>query len=78
MGITADSRFELAAATTLPAGVTLDRLDRRRSLVQQRDQGRRDLGRSAAGRGLDRYRQSCIGSPRSRTRRKLNHRSQSC
>jgi hypothetical protein len=55
-GITADSRFELATATDLPADVTLDRLDRRRSLVEQFDRGRRDLERSGAGRDLDRHR----------------------
>jgi hypothetical protein len=69
MGVTADSRFELAAATALPAGVTLDRLDRRRSLGQQLDQGRRDLERTAAGRSLDRHRQTAyalIGSEKVR------------
>jgi hypothetical protein len=48
-GISPDGRFELATATDLPADVTLDRLDRRRSLVEQFDRGRRDL---AQRRGL--------------------------
>jgi hypothetical protein len=70
VGITPESRFELAAATELPAELTLDRLDRRRSLVRQFDQARRDLDRSLAGRSLDRYREmalSLIGSERART-----------
>jgi hypothetical protein len=56
MGITAESRFELATATDLPDGITLDRLDRRRSLAQQLDGARRQRD-SAAGRQLDRYRE---------------------
>src|SRR5581483_3250432 len=69
VGITPESRFELATATDLPADVTLDRLDRRRSLLQQYDQGRRDLEQSAAGRSLDHYRRmaySLIGSEKVR------------
>jgi Protein of unknown function (DUF1501) len=69
LGIAADSRFELAQATQLPADMTLDRLDGRRSLVEQFDHARRDLDESAAGRSLDRYRQmarSLIGSDRIR------------
>jgi hypothetical protein len=61
VGITPESRFELATATELPADVTLDRLDRRRSLVQQFDQRRRDLEQSAAGQSLDHYRQMAYG-----------------
>lgn len=69
VGITPDSRFELATATELPADVTLDRLDRRRSLLEQFDQGRRGLERSTAGQNLDHYRQmaySLIGSEKVR------------
>jgi hypothetical protein len=57
MGVTARSRFELAAATELGADLTLDRLNRRRSLLTQFDKVRRDLERSGAGRSVDRYRQ---------------------
>jgi hypothetical protein len=57
MGITSESRFELASATALPDEITLDRLDRRRSLVEQFDQARHDLGDTDAGRGTDRYRE---------------------
>jgi hypothetical protein len=56
MGITPDSRFELATATELPPDITLDRLDTRRSLVEQFDRARRDLHGSDAARGFDRYR----------------------
>src|SRR5205823_3987094 len=42
MGVTPDSRFELATATDLPREMTLDRLDRRRSLLDQFDVARRE------------------------------------
>jgi hypothetical protein len=61
MGVTPDSRFELATATDLPAEMTLDRLDRRRSLAEQFDRARRDLGAGEAGRGADRYREMAYG-----------------
>ncbi len=70
MGITPDSRFELATAAELPSDITLDRLDTRRSLVEQFDRARRDLHKSDAGRGFDRYRQmayNLIGSEKIRT-----------
>jgi hypothetical protein len=70
MGITPDSRFELATATELPSEITLDRLDRRRSLVEQFDRARRELRSSDAGRGFDRYREMAydlIGSEKIRT-----------
>jgi hypothetical protein len=70
MGITADSRFELVTATRLAPEVTLDRLDRRRSLLQQFDAARRDLDQSPAVRGIDRYREmayNLIGSERIHT-----------
>jgi hypothetical protein len=56
LNITPASRFEIATATELPAEITLDRLDRRRSLVQQFDQARRNLEPSDADRALDRHR----------------------
>src|SRR5262249_23243487 len=67
MGIPADSRFELASATRPAPGLTLDRLERRRSLLQQLDSARRGLDQSPAVRGLDRYREmahNLIGSDR--------------
>lgn len=69
MGITPESRFELAGPSVGQADLTLDRLDRRRSLLQQFDQARRDLEQTQAGRDSDRYRQmaySLIGSPKVR------------
>jgi hypothetical protein len=70
MGITPTSRFELATATELPADVTLDRLNQRRSLVEQFDRERRKKELTAAGRSADRYRDmaySLIGSEKVRT-----------
>lgn len=70
MGITPDSRFELAAAAELSADITLDRLDKRRSLVEQFEHARRDLRATDAGRGFDRYRDMAyhlIGSEKIRT-----------
>jgi hypothetical protein len=70
MGITPDSRFELATATELPRDLTLDRLDARRSLVEQFDQARRDLRATEAGRSFNRYREmayNLIGSEKIRT-----------
>jgi hypothetical protein len=75
IGITPESRFELASATQLPADMTLDRLNQRRSLLQQFDQSRREFDHSAAGQSFDRYREmaySLIGSERIRTALDLN------
>jgi len=56
LGITPDSRFTLTGSSEASAALTLDRLDRRRRLVEQFEQGRQDLDRSPAGQGADRYR----------------------
>jgi hypothetical protein len=69
MGITPASRFEIASATDLPDGITLDRLDRRRTLIQQFDQARRELQTSDAGRTHDRFREmayNLVGSEKVR------------
>jgi hypothetical protein len=69
VGVTPAGRFELASATRLPAELTLDRLDARRSLLRQFDDARRDLERTDAGRERDRFQQmawSLIGSERLR------------
>jgi Protein of unknown function (DUF1501) len=69
MGIDPAGHFELASATDLPTEVTLDRLDKRRSLVQQLDAVRPDIDRSSAGRNLDHHREtawSLIGSEKVR------------
>jgi hypothetical protein len=62
IGITPESRFELQGEG---GEIHLDRLDRRRSLLQQLEQGRRDLGRSEAGRSLDRHRAMAVDLMRS-------------
>lgn len=65
VGITSDSRFTLASATNLQPDLTLDRLNRRRSLLDQFDQARRD--QDQAIQGHDRYREmayNLIGSER--------------
>src|SRR5262249_2682007 len=46
MGVMPDGRFELATATDLPKEMTLDRLDHRRSLLDQFDVARRELERT--------------------------------
>ncbi len=69
MGVTPESRFELASATELPAEITLDRLNQRRSLLEQFDETRRGLDATDAGRSLDRHRErafALISSPRVR------------
>ena len=69
MGITAGSRFDLTENRNLPGGMTLDRLDSRRSLMEQFERARRELDRSDPGRSVDRYRQmayNLIGSDRIR------------
>jgi hypothetical protein len=57
IGLSPDSYFYVPAATNLSDDVTLDRLQRRRMLVSQLDDARRDLAASARGRQLNRYRQ---------------------
>jgi hypothetical protein len=67
MGVTPDSRFELATATDLPADMTLDRLNQRRSLLQQFEQARRDFDQGGNVHGMDQYRAmayNLIGSTR--------------
>ena len=70
LGITPESRFELATSTGLPVDITVDRLNRRRSLVEQFDMARHDLDRTSAGKSHDRYREmahNLIGSDKVRT-----------
>ncbi len=67
VGITPESRFHLASSTRLDADLTLDRLNRRRSLLQQFDAARHQHD---AARNHDRYREmaySLIGSERVQT-----------
>lgn len=55
-GITPDSRFQLGAVGELGPALTLDRLDRRRNLLEQLEAVRRDLDRAASTSGVDRHR----------------------
>jgi hypothetical protein len=74
MGIAPDGRFELATATDLPADMTLDRLNRRRSLLDQFDRARRAAEADLAA-SSDRYRQMAydlIGSTKIRNALDLN------
>ncbi len=61
VGITPESRFELATASRLVPDLTLDRLNRRRSLLGQFDEARTQADRSEATRTLDRYREMAYG-----------------
>lgn len=67
MGVRPDCRFEIAGGS-LSDAMTLDRLDRRRSLLEEFDDVRRAADRSAAG-SFDRFQQmalSLLTSPRLR------------
>lgn len=55
LGITPESRLRISAEAQLNQGLTLDRLDRRRSLVQQLDDQHRHLNQHLAGKSLDRF-----------------------
>src|SRR5581483_8166654 len=56
VGIAPDARFTLAGAGELPADLTLDRLEKRRSLLEQFDAQRQRADATEAERGLDRHR----------------------
>ncbi len=49
LGITPESRFEFAAGTALTDGMTLDRLNERKSLLDQFDAARRENRRGSGG-----------------------------
>jgi hypothetical protein len=59
-GIKPDCHFRFSSADSSPAAVTLDRLEGRYSLLQQLEQARRQLDRSAVCRNLDRYQQLAL------------------
>ncbi len=56
VGCDDESHFIVPSATSLLPEISLDRLNRRRSLLNQIDQRREDLHASASGRQMDRYR----------------------
>lgn len=57
LGISPDDRLTVSRAAQLPPEMTLDRLDRRRSLLGQLEDQRRSLDRTLASRNLDHFRQ---------------------
>ncbi len=59
MGITPDSKLSISAATNMPAELTLDRLNQRRSLLDQFDDARRQ--RDLAPASHDRFREMAYG-----------------
>jgi hypothetical protein len=65
-GITPASRFRLGQVTNSPADLTLDRMDRRRSLLQQFESAREWLDRDAGASAVDRPRQMAYDLLRSR------------
>ena len=70
LGIPTESRFEFAAGTALTGGMTLDRLNNRRSLLEQFDAARGDSGKVRTEKKFDENRAlafSLMDSPRIRT-----------
>ena len=69
-GVTPESRFRLGDVTDLGPTLTLDRLDRRRTLLDQIEEARRSLDAGVrGGSGIDRHRQlaySLLGSEKLR------------
>jgi hypothetical protein len=55
IGITPKGRFDLASGTEAPSEMSLDRLSRRRSLLEQLDAGRRGLDAADAGRSFGKH-----------------------
>jgi hypothetical protein len=60
-GITSGSRFQLSGVTSLRHDITLDRLDGRRSLLDQIEYSRRALDASIGRSGIDRHRAMAYG-----------------
>lgn len=70
VGVAPDDCFALAAATDPTADLTLDRLEKRRSLLEQFDAARQQVHASEAERSLDRHRAMAfdlLGSAKVRT-----------
>lgn len=55
LGVTPDSRLRLSKDAQLRSELTLDRLDSRRTLLQQLDGQTRELNETLAGKSLDRF-----------------------
>ncbi len=60
LGVKPDCRFLIVPEAELPTGLTLDRLDRRRSLLEQLESARRELGRQAGKTQLDHQREAAF------------------
>jgi hypothetical protein len=72
-GVTPDGRFHLSASMQLPADVPAERLNERRSLLEQFDGLRRELDATEAARSFDRHRQMAFSLvTTSRMRRALD------
>lgn len=65
VGCKPDCHFRLAS-TSLPAELTLDRLDRRRSLLQQFDTARREFDAQGRGPAVDKFQQMAYSLLRSK------------
>ncbi len=68
-GITPESRLQLDGVSSLATGLTLDRLDQRRTLLQQCEDVRREVDSQVARSGIDRHRAmaySLLGSDKLR------------
>lgn len=70
LGLSDDSYFVVPSATELERGITLDRLDGRRSLLGQLDAARRELDHSLERASLDRYQDMAFSLVQSDTLRK--------
>jgi Protein of unknown function (DUF1501) len=64
-GITPESRFQLSAVTQLGPELTLDRLDRRATLLEQIERLRRQADQIASRTGIDRHRSMAFDMLRS-------------
>ncbi len=60
LGISADSRLTVSDAARLPAEITLDRLDGRRSLLEQFDARRRDLATTLDAQARQRFQEMAL------------------
>ena len=76
IGLSPDSYFVVPSATALQSGITLDRLNRRRRLLDQLDDARAKIDRQVESAQLDRYQQmaySLITSSQLRTALDVRH-----
>lgn len=64
-GVSRESRFRLGSVTNIPPELTLDRLDKRRSLLEQIESSKRDLDAAFARTGADRGRSMAYSLMRS-------------